>query len=122
MDTKVSVLHPRGKGKVKTYSPSFPIFDKQHALHDGFAIYFNVGQAEGMNIPCFGSHDTSPPRGSMWKTVPHRLFFGRSSTPCWGTGGVAFLNPEINHTENSYVCMYKITYVICSICLPVINL
>jgi histone deacetylase 4/5 len=74
-----------------------------------FLCYIQGGKAEGMNIPCFGSHDTSPPRGSMWKTVPHRLFFGRSSTPCWGTGGVAFLNPEINHTENSYVCMYKIT-------------
>jgi histone deacetylase 6 len=47
----------------------------------------------------------------MWKTVPHRLLFGRSFTPCWGTGGVAFLNPEINYNEKSYVCMYKITYV-----------
>jgi histone deacetylase 6 len=47
----------------------------------------------------------------MWKTVPHRLLFGRSFTPCWGTGGVAFLNPEINYNEKSHVCMYKITYV-----------
>ena len=64
-----------------------------------------------MSISCFGSHDTSPPRGTMWKTVPHRLFFGRSSTPCWGTGGVAFLNPEINYNDKSYICMYTITYV-----------
>ena len=64
-----------------------------------------------MSIPCCGSRDTSSPRGTMWKTVPHRLLFGRSSTPCWGIGGVAFLNPEINYNERSYVCMYKITYV-----------
>lgn len=64
-----------------------------------------------MSIPCCGSRDTSAPRGTVWKTVPHRLLFGRSSTPCWGTGGVAFLNPEINNNEKSYVCMYKITYV-----------
>ncbi|XP_040381717.1 histone deacetylase 5 isoform X1 [Oryza brachyantha] len=74
-----------------------------------FLCYIQGGKAEGMNIPCFGSHDPSPPCGTMWKTVPHRLFFGRSSTPCWGIGGVAFLNPEINDSENSYVCMYKIT-------------
>jgi len=66
-----------------------------------------------MSIACYGSRDTSSPKGTMWKTVPHRLLFGRSSTPCWGTGGVAFLNPEINYNEKSYVCMYKITYVCC---------
>ncbi|XP_024312811.1 histone deacetylase 5 isoform X2 [Brachypodium distachyon] len=66
-------------------------------------------EVDGMSIACFGSHDTSPPRGAMWKTVPHRLFFGRSSTPCWGAGGVAFLNPETNYNEKSWICMYKIT-------------
>lgn len=84
---------------------------KHYALRDKFAIPFDLGQAEGMSIPCCGSHDTSSPKGTMWKTVPHRLLFGRSSTPCWGTGGVAFLNPERNNNEKSYVCMYKITYV-----------
>uniref|UniRef100_A0A0A8YM31 Rpd3 n=1 Tax=Arundo donax TaxID=35708 RepID=A0A0A8YM31_ARUDO len=74
-----------------------------------FLCYIQGGKAEGMSIPCCGSHDTSLPRGTMWKTVPHRLLFGRSFTPCWGTGGVAFLNPEINCNEESYVCMYKIT-------------
>ncbi|KAL6841959.1 hypothetical protein ACP4OV_028471 [Aristida adscensionis] len=74
-----------------------------------FLCYIQGGKAEGMSIACFGSHDTSSPRGTMWKTVPHRLLFGRSSTPCWGTGGVAFLNPEMNYNEKSYVCMYKIT-------------
>ncbi|XP_037476478.1 histone deacetylase 5-like [Triticum dicoccoides] len=74
-----------------------------------FLCYIEGGKVDGMSISCFGSHDTSPPRGTMWKTVPHRLFFGRSSTPCWGTGGVAFLNPEINYNDESYVCMYKIT-------------
>nr|ACF80379.1 unknown [Zea mays] len=74
-----------------------------------FLCYIQGGKAEGMNIPCCGSRDTSSPKGTVWKTVPHRLLFGRSSTPCWGTGGVAFLNPEINYNEKSYVCMYKIT-------------
>uniref|UniRef100_A0ACD5ULW2 Uncharacterized protein n=1 Tax=Avena sativa TaxID=4498 RepID=A0ACD5ULW2_AVESA len=74
-----------------------------------FLCYIEGGKVDGMSISCFGSHDTSPPRGTMWKTVPHRLFFGRSSTPCWGTGGVAFLNPEINYNDKSYICMYKIT-------------
>ncbi|CAM0906635.1 unnamed protein product [Alopecurus aequalis] len=74
-----------------------------------FLCYIEGGKVDGMSISCFGSHDTSPPSGTMWKTVPHRLFFGRSSTPCWGTGGVAFLNPEINYNDKSYICMYKIT-------------
>ncbi|XP_062188769.1 histone deacetylase 5-like [Phragmites australis] len=74
-----------------------------------FMCYIQGGKVEGMSIPCCGSRDTSSPRGTMWKTVPHRLLFGRSSTPCWGTGGVAFLNPEINYNEKSYVFMYKIT-------------
>ncbi|EER97493.1 hypothetical protein BDA96_02G383800 [Sorghum bicolor] len=74
-----------------------------------FLCYVQGGKAEGMSIACYGSRDTSSPKGTMWKTVPHRLLFGRSSTPCWGTGGVAFLNPEINYNEKSYVCMYKIT-------------
>ncbi|KAL6656912.1 hypothetical protein ACP70R_004692 [Stipagrostis hirtigluma subsp. patula] len=74
-----------------------------------FLCYIQGGKAEGMSIPCCGSHDTSSPRGNMWKTVPHRLLFGRSFTPCWGNGGVAFLDPEINYNEKSYVCMYKIT-------------
>ncbi|XP_015695170.1 histone deacetylase 5 [Oryza brachyantha] len=74
-----------------------------------FLCYIHGGKAEGMNIPCFGSHDPSPPSGTMWKTVPHRLFFGRSSTTCWGIGGVGFLNPETNPSGNSYVCTYKIT-------------
>ncbi|KAG2646674.1 hypothetical protein PVAP13_2KG526600 [Panicum virgatum] len=74
-----------------------------------FLCYIQGGKADGMSIPCCGSRDTSSPRGTMWKTVPHRLLFGRSSTPCWGTGGVAFLNPEMNYNEKSYVCMYKIT-------------
>ncbi|KAF8664173.1 hypothetical protein HU200_054921 [Digitaria exilis] len=74
-----------------------------------FICYIQGGKVEGMSIPCCGSRDTSAPRGTMWKIVPHRLLFGRSFTPCWGTGGVAFLNPEINSNEKSYVCMYKIT-------------
>ncbi|KAK3125612.1 hypothetical protein QOZ80_7BG0607340 [Eleusine coracana subsp. coracana] len=74
-----------------------------------FLCYIQGGKADGMNIPCCGSRDPSPPSETMWKAVPHRLLFGRASTPCWGTGGVAFLNPEINYNEKSYICMYKIT-------------
>uniref|UniRef100_A0ACD5YZU4 Uncharacterized protein n=1 Tax=Avena sativa TaxID=4498 RepID=A0ACD5YZU4_AVESA len=74
-----------------------------------FLCYIEGGKVDGMSISCSGSQDTSPPQGTMWKTVPHRLFFGRSSTPCWGTGGVAFLSPEINYNDKSYICMYKIT-------------
>ncbi|TVU38086.1 hypothetical protein EJB05_11436 [Eragrostis curvula] len=74
-----------------------------------FLCYIQGGKADGMSIPCHGSRDPSSPSGTMWKTVPHRLLFGRASTPCWGTGGVAFLNPEIDYNEKSYVCMYKIT-------------
>ncbi|OEL32083.1 Histone deacetylase 5 [Dichanthelium oligosanthes] len=38
-----------------------------------FLCYIQGGKAEGMSIPCCGSRDTSSPRGTMWKTVPHRL-------------------------------------------------
>lgn len=64
-----------------------------------------------MQATCFGSMDKSPPKEILWKTVPHRLFFGRSRTPTWGTGGVAFLHPESDDHNKSYICLYKITYV-----------
>lgn len=70
----------------------------------------NDFQVEGMKKPCSGSMDKSPPKETLWKTVPHRLFFGRAYTGTWGPGGVAFLNPESNTQEKSYMCLYRITY------------
>lgn len=64
-----------------------------------------------MKKPCVGSVDKSPPKEILWKTVPHRLFFGRESTVTWGPGGVAFLHPESNLDEKTFVCLYRITYV-----------
>ncbi len=39
-----------------------------------------------------GGRDPSPPRADEAITIPHRLFFARSSK-AWGGGGVAFLDP-----------------------------
>ena len=64
-----------------------------------------------MKRPCRGAVDKSQPKEVLWKTVPHRLFFGRESTVTWGPGGVAFLNPESNDQEKTFMCLYKITYV-----------
>lgn len=68
-------------------------------------------QVEGMKKACSGSMDRNPPKETLWKTFPHRLFFGRNSTPTWGPGGVAFLNPESNNQEKTYLCLNRITYV-----------
>lgn len=62
-----------------------------------------------MQKPCSGSMDRSPPKDVMWKTVPHRLFFGRDYTNTWGPGGVAFIHPESSPVEKAYICMYKLT-------------
>ncbi|KAD1436644.1 hypothetical protein R6Q59_029043 [Mikania micrantha] len=74
-----------------------------------FLCYIQGGQAEGMKRPCRGAVDKTKPKEVMWKTVPHRLFFGRESTATWGPGGVAFLNPESNYQEKTFICLYKIT-------------
>ncbi|OVA00799.1 Histone deacetylase superfamily [Macleaya cordata] len=74
-----------------------------------FLCYIEGGQVEGMQSPCSGSVDRSPPKEIMWKTVPHRLFFGRSRTRTWGAGGVAFLHPESDSRDRAYMCLYKIT-------------
>lgn len=69
-------------------------------------------QVEGLQRPCAGCVDKSPPKETLWKTFPHRLFFGREFSRSWGPGGVAFLNPEPNIQEKAYTCLYRITYVI----------
>ncbi|KAL6183020.1 hypothetical protein ACLB2K_044431 [Fragaria x ananassa] len=55
--------------------------------------YIQGGQVDGLQKPCAGSVDKSPPKEIMWKTFPHRLFFGREFTQSWGPGGTAFLDP-----------------------------
>ncbi|KAI5648310.1 hypothetical protein M9H77_34315 [Catharanthus roseus] len=74
-----------------------------------FLCYIEGGQVEGMQRPCSGSRDTRPPKDYLWRTFPHRLFFARERTATWGPGGVAFLHPESNNEEKTYLCLYKIT-------------
>ncbi|BFG32879.1 hypothetical protein CerSpe_191540 [Prunus speciosa] len=74
-----------------------------------FLCYVEGGQVEGMKKPYLGSRDKTPPKEIMWKTFPHRLFFGREFTHTWGPGGVAFLNPKSNIQDKTYMCLYRIT-------------
>ncbi|XP_072996159.1 histone deacetylase 5-like [Typha latifolia] len=74
-----------------------------------FLCYIKGGKVEGMSAPCYGSRDTSLPKDVIWKTVPRRLFFGRSSTRTWGNGGVAFLHPDSCSSDKAHMCLYKIT-------------
>ncbi|XP_048445588.1 LOW QUALITY PROTEIN: histone deacetylase 5-like [Pyrus x bretschneideri] len=74
-----------------------------------FLCYIKGGQMEGMKTPFLGCADKTPPKEIVWKTFPHRLFFGRESTATWGPGGVAFLNPESNILDKAYMCLYRIT-------------
>lgn len=74
-----------------------------------FLCYIEGGQVEGMQKQCSGSMDRSPPKDLTWKSIPHRLFFGRDHTQTWGPGGTAFIHPESSVAEKAYVCMYKIT-------------
>ncbi|XP_010259827.1 PREDICTED: histone deacetylase 5 [Nelumbo nucifera] len=74
-----------------------------------FLCYIEGGQVEGMKKICPGSQDRSLPKEILWKIVPHRMFFGRSHTYTWGSGGVAFLHPKSNVNDRAYLCLYKIT-------------
>lgn len=74
-----------------------------------FLCYVEGGQVEGMQRPCTGSFDKTPPKEILWRTYPHRLFFGHESTSSWGPGGAAFLNPESNIQDKAYLCLYRIT-------------
>ncbi|KZV34693.1 histone deacetylase 5 [Dorcoceras hygrometricum] len=71
--------------------------------------YIEGGQIEGMRRPCVGAVNKSPWKEIMWKTFPHRLFFARDYNATWGAGGVAFLHPESNFQEKTYMCLYKIS-------------
>lgn len=64
-----------------------------------------------MKRPCVGSVDKSDPKEIIWKTVPHRLLFAHERTLTWGPGGVAFVHPESDTKERTYMCLYEITYV-----------
>ncbi|CAK9147973.1 unnamed protein product [Ilex paraguariensis] len=74
-----------------------------------FRCYIKGGKVEGMRRTCSGSRDRSQPKKILWKTLPHRLFFGREHTGAWGPGGAAFLHPESNVLDKAYLCLYKIT-------------
>ncbi|XP_010456940.1 PREDICTED: histone deacetylase 5 [Camelina sativa] len=74
-----------------------------------FLCYIQGGQVEGMKKACVGSMDKSPPKEIVWETFPHRLFFGRESSPSWGVGGVGFANPLANHNDQIHMCLYRIT-------------
>ncbi|XP_065878815.1 histone deacetylase 5 isoform X2 [Euphorbia lathyris] len=74
-----------------------------------FLCYIEGGQVDGMQKPCAGSMDRTPPKETLWKVLPHRLFFGREFTRTWGLGGVAFLHPESSIHEKTYLCLYRIT-------------
>ncbi|KAF3438084.1 hypothetical protein FNV43_RR20840 [Rhamnella rubrinervis] len=74
-----------------------------------FLCYIQGGQVEGLQRPYPGCVDTSPPKETLWKTFPYRLFFGREFSRSWGPGGVAFLNPERNIQEKAIMCLYRIT-------------
>ena len=65
-----------------------------------------------MKKPCSGSEDKKPPKDITWKSFPHRLFFGRDFSQTWGNGGVAFVDPECNTEDKTYMCLYRITYVV----------
>ncbi|KAJ8753010.1 hypothetical protein K2173_008797 [Erythroxylum novogranatense] len=75
-----------------------------------FLCYIKGGQVDGMRKSCAGSMDRNLPRETIWKAFPHRLFFGRDSTKTWGAGGVAFLHPESDVNDTTYMCLYRITY------------
>ncbi|XP_031092579.1 histone deacetylase 5 [Ipomoea triloba] len=70
--------------------------------------YIEGGKVEGMQNQCAGAMDKSLPKEIIWKTIPHRLFFGRDHTVTWGHGGVAFLHPESTQ-DKAYTCLYRIT-------------
>ncbi|WRX17370.1 Histone deacetylase domain - like 3 [Theobroma cacao] len=74
-----------------------------------FLCYIEGGQVEGMKKSCSGSMDRNPPKDILWKTCPHSLFFGRDFTQTWGPGGVAFLHPQSNSHNKTYMCLYRIT-------------
>ncbi|KAK9926116.1 hypothetical protein M0R45_023363 [Rubus argutus] len=71
--------------------------------------YIEGGQVDGLQKPCVGSVDKTSPKEIMWKTFPYRLFFGREFSLSWGPGGVAFLDPESNSQDKTYICLYRIT-------------
>ncbi|XP_047329871.1 histone deacetylase 5 isoform X2 [Impatiens glandulifera] len=102
-------------GKVNNWRTELSKVDIWYATYGSnmlmsrFLCYIQGGQVEGMKRACAGSVDKSLPREIMWKTVPHRLFFGRDETKTWGPGGVAFLNPESDLGEKAHILLYRIT-------------
>ncbi|KAH9609498.1 hypothetical protein KSS87_018711 [Heliosperma pusillum] len=93
-----------------TWRKELRLFDVWYATYGSnmwtprFLCYIQGGQKS-----CWGSMDKSPPKETLWKSVSHRIFFGRESTRTWGPGGVAFLHPQSTSQDKSHICMYRIT-------------
>ncbi|CAL1381622.1 unnamed protein product [Linum trigynum] len=107
--------HSGGSASFTSWRPVFSRTDIWYATFGSnmwqprFRCYIEGGQVEGMQKACTGSVDKNPSKGIMWKTFPHRLFFGHESTDTWGPGGVAFLHPESSSHEKAHMCLYRIT-------------
>ncbi|CAN1296730.1 Histone deacetylase 5 [Linum perenne] len=107
--------HPDGTASCSPWRPVLSKTDIWYATFGSnmwqsrFRCYIEGGRVEGMQKACVGSVDKNPPKDIMWRTFPHRLFFGHESTSTWGPGGVAFLNPESSNDEKTYLCLYRIT-------------
>jgi hypothetical protein len=60
-----------------------------------------------------GSKDPTPPAEDRILTVTHRLYFalpeGSTHTGNWGSGGVAFIGPEIDRNAKTICRMWRIT-------------
>ena len=52
---------------------------------------WNDFQVEGLQRPCSGSFNKTPPKEILWKTYSHRLFFGYESTHSWVLEGLLSL-------------------------------
>ncbi|XP_059641300.1 histone deacetylase 5-like [Cornus florida] len=106
--SEASIVSPHWRSKLSQTDVWYASFGS-NMNKSRFLCYLQGGQVEGMRKPCFGSSDKSSPKESLWKTVPHRLFFGRDHTSAWGPGGVAFLHPESNINDKAHLCLYRIT-------------
>ncbi|KAJ4713189.1 Histone deacetylase [Melia azedarach] len=104
-------------GIAASWRPEFSKIDVWYATFGSnmwkprFFCYIEGGQVEGMQKLCTGSKDKTLPQPEdiLWKTYPHRLFFGRESSLTWGRGGTAFLNPKSSNQDQAHLLLYKIT-------------
>ncbi len=77
-------------------------------LKERFMHYIKGGVCR-FNGACYrGCNDIADPVDERPFTIPHELYFGKSS-PKWGSGGVAFLNPEKDESIVTLSRIYTIT-------------